>query len=248
MDGYHAFARYYDALTRNVDYRRRAEFFDELIRRYQKETGLLLDLACGTGSLALALADRGYDVICADASEEMLSVALKKTYASPHRILYLHQAMDELDLYGTVDVVICALDSINHIADEELLLKSFQKISLFMNPNGLFIFDVNTPYKHRQVLADNTFIYDTPEVFCVWQNAYHPQRDRVDITLDFFAHDESGRYVRETEAFSEWIYPDQTLKELLVKTGFKPMQILEGDKFAQISANAERLVYVAKKL
>lgn len=247
MGSYSAFARYYDILTRNVDYHRRAEFFDEIVRRYQKETGLLLDLACGTGSLALALADRGYDVIGADASAEMLSVALKKTYESPHRILYLHQAMDELDLYGTVDVVICALDSVNHIEDEETLLASFQRVSLFMNPGGLFIFDVNTAYKHRQILSNNTFVYDFPEIYCVWQNQHHSLRDRVDITLDFFAKDEDGRYTRECETFSEWIYSDEVLRDMLARSGFRHMQALEGDTFTRISPTAQRLVYVAKK-
>lgn len=245
---YRSFARFYDALTRDVDYRARAAFFDSLIRRYGKNAKIVLDLACGTGSLSIELAALSYDVIGADASAEMLSLALQKTVETGHKILYLHQAMDELDLYGTVDVTVCALDSINHIASVDALDAVFAKVSLFTNPAGLFIFDVNTAYKHRQILGDNVFVRDLPEVFCVWQNSYSAADGSVDMALDFFEPRPDGSYQRYGERFSEYVYSDEVLRSLMRKNGFKHMQTLEGDSLFPASQTAERLVYIAKKI
>lgn len=248
MSAYSSFAKYYDLLTKNVDYGARAAYFDALIRRYLQSADNVLDLACGTGSLAIEMLKRGYEMTGADASAEMLTEALQKTYAMEKKILFLHQAMDELDLYGTVDVTICALDSLNHVEHLQTLSEAFKRVALFTNPGGLFIFDVNTAYKHREVLGDNTFVYDLPEVFCVWQNQRGAERNRVDIALDFFAPQPDGGYLRAREAFSEWIYTDAELRELLCEAGFKHLQTFEGDTFSAASEHAERLVYVAKKI
>lgn len=258
MSGYGIFARYYDALTANIDYTARARYFDELLRRYwaprfehpeleMPQPKLVLDLACGTGSLSFALQDLGYEVIGADASSEMLSLAVSKSYEldTAERPVFLNQEMDKLDLYGTVDATVCALDSVNHVESEDMLLASFKKVSLFTNPGGLFIFDANTLHKHRDVLACNTFIYDLPQVFCAWQNMYDESGHRVDITLDFFEKLDSA-YKRSTESFSEYFYSEKRLVELLEKSGFEHLATLV-DNSLDSDAEAQRLVYVAKK-
>ena len=182
---YQAFASYYDRLIGNeVDYRARARYFDALIRRYADtpEQNLLLDLACGTGSLSVELSAIGYDVIGVDASAEMLAEAAAKGRG---KILFLCQAFDTLDLYGTVGAVVCALDSLNHITDAAALEAAFARVALFTAPGGVFVFDVNTPYKHREILADNTFVYDLGDLFCVWQNTTDASL-QTEIALDFF--------------------------------------------------------------
>lgn len=249
MNGYGVFARYYDALTQNVDYSRRAEYFDTLIRRYSVlgEKGLLLDLACGTGSLSLELAARGYEVIGADASAEMLSVAMQKAAESPNRALFLHQAMDKLDLYGTVQTTVCALDSLNHLAGEEELAAVFAKVSLFTEPGGLFLFDVNTAYKHREILANNAYIFDLEGLFCSWQNAYHPQHHRVEICLDFFEKSPRGAYTRSSETFSERIFSPELLEALLAEQGFALLAVYSDDSLHPPGETTQRLVYVAQK-
>lgn len=247
MSGYTSFAKYYDALTANVDYSKRAENLSRFIRENTRDAKLVLDLACGTGSLSFALQGLGYEVIGADASSEMLSVAMQKNQDSRESILFLNQQMEELDLYGTVDATICALDSINHIESEERLLTVFKKVSLFTNPGGLFIFDVNTQYKHRDILGGNVFVYDLPEVYCCWQNAYCEKTGRVDITLDFFSACEDGRYSRETESFSEWPYEDEILSNIIKKAGFLHIETLDGDTFSPPRKNTQRLVYITKK-
>lgn len=248
MSGYTVFSRFYDALTANIDYNARALFFDKLLRRFAaQKPELVLDLACGTGSLSLELHGLGYEVIGVDASEEMLSVAASKSCGiiSENRPIFLCQEMDKLDLYGTVDAAICALDSVNHIENAEALLKAFKRVSLFLNPGGIFIFDVNTLYKHSDVLSDNAFIYDLPEVFCAWQNAYDESDGHVDVALDFFEKN-GASYKRSSESFSEQYYPDETLQNLLEQSGFCHLSTLEDDSIDS-GGEAQRLVYVAKK-
>ena len=139
MRGYGAFAWYYDELTENVSYQKRADYFLQLIEKFGSSGPIVLDLACGTGSLSMELAQRGCDVIGVDASEDMLSVAQEKAMEHPEwDILYLCQSMTELDLFGTVDTTICALDSINHLTDPRQVQQTFQKVSLFTAPGGLF--------------------------------------------------------------------------------------------------------------
>ena len=168
MSGYGRFACYYDKLTENVDYGKIAARCHELIKRYSSEHEVVLDLACGTGSLSEALARLDYDVVGVDLSDQMLEEAMDKRYESGLNIQYLMQDMTELDLYGAVDAVVCVLDSINHLENEEAVRKTFECVSKFTCDGGLFIFDVNTVYKHRVILADNAFCYDLDGLFCAW--------------------------------------------------------------------------------
>ncbi|MBR2417083.1 MAG: class I SAM-dependent methyltransferase, partial [Clostridia bacterium] len=129
MAGYGDFAYYYDLLTENVDYESRCEYICNLLAENGVGKGILLDLACGTGTMSMLLSDKGYDVIGVDASEDMLSVAQEKKMESGKDIMFLCQRMEELDLFGTINAAVCTLDSINHITDEETVKKVFSKVS-----------------------------------------------------------------------------------------------------------------------
>ncbi|MBR2488902.1 MAG: class I SAM-dependent methyltransferase [Clostridia bacterium] len=168
MSGYESFADFYDILMSDVDYSARTEYLLNLFKKHGKVPSLLLDVACGTGAFSNLMAQKGIEVIGVDASEEMLAVARENSAEMGTQVLYLCQKAEELDLYGTVDGAICCLDSINHIVDLKTLKTAFQKISLFMESGSLFIFDVNTPYKHTDILADNTFVIEEEDIFCVW--------------------------------------------------------------------------------
>lgn len=249
MSGYGAFARYYDALTGNVDYPGRAAYFDGLVGRFAPERrgGLLLDLACGTGSLSLELAALGYEVIGADASAEMLAAAMDKAAESGREILFLRQSMTRLDLYGTVDVTVCALDSLNHLPGQRAVAAAVGKVSLFTNPGGLFLFDVNTAYKHREILADNAYVYELEGLFCAWRNDYRAEDGRVEIALDFFERQPDGGYRRSGERFCEHLYSRAFLEETLDKHGIDVLAVYGDDTLAPPAAATQRLVYVAKK-
>ena len=173
---YSVFADFYDELMDDVDYKKRAAYLMRLFKRYGKAPSVLLDVACGTGGFSNEFARMGVEVIGTDISEEMLGIARENSAEAELDVLYLCQAAQDLDLFGTVDGAICCLDSLNHITDYKTLCKAFNKISLFLEPDCLFIFDVNTEYKHREVLGDNVFVMDRQDVYCVWANAFEKKR------------------------------------------------------------------------
>ncbi|HHV31100.1 class I SAM-dependent DNA methyltransferase [Caproiciproducens sp. LBM24188] len=244
---YVSFAQYYDALTQNVEYQKRADYFCGLLERYNHEPGITLDLACGTGSLTVELAKRGFDVYGVDRSSAMLSVAQQKAAQAQLNLLFLCQDMLRLDLFGTVDTVICALDSVNHLNGENEVLKAFQRVSLFLNPDGYFVFDVNTIYKHKHILANNVFIYDTDSVYCVWQNHLNEKNCRVGITLDLFGRDERGAYHRSTERFYERAYELDQVVSLLDRAGMEAVGMFDDLTFENPQETSERVVFVARK-
>lgn len=244
---YNAFARYYDELTRNVDYPARAAAIDTLVRSYGgKSGGILLDLACGTGSLSVELARLGYDVIGVDSSEEMLGAAFEKKLESGLPIQFLRQDMRSLDMFGTIDVTVCMLDSLNHLPSRGDVERTFERVSLFSEPDGLFIFDVNTRYKHEHVLADNAYIFDTPSVFCAWQNSFCPERCEVRINLDFFEKT-GGMYKRYSESFSEFAYSDAEMKQMLSAAGFTLLDEIDFDSGESPSDISQKVIYICRK-
>lgn len=243
---YTKFAGFYDGLTRNVDYKKRAAYIAELLKRIGHTPGLTLDLACGTGSLTVELCKMGFDIFGADSSQDMLSIAQQKACEQGLDILFLRQKMQELDLYGTIDTCICTLDSLNHLTVKSDVQKTFDKVSLFMNPGGVFLFDVNTVYKHREILRGNTFIYDTSDVYCIWQNTPDRGRDTVHITLDFFER-EGALYRRSGESFSERAYPHGELCAMLDTAGFDLVSVYGELSLEAPEKDSQRNVYLARK-
>lgn len=246
---YQVFAAYYDRLMGEVDYRARAVYFAGLIRQFLRVPScaqgrpLLLDLGCGTGSLTVELAGLGFDMIGADGSAEMLSAAFGKSGGG---IQYICQEFTELDLYGTVDAAVCTLDCLNHVAAPEALDKTFERVGLFTNPGGLFLFDVNTPFKHREVLGDHTFVYDLEDLYCVWQNTTDKETLITDISLDFFIK-KGKTYQRESESFQERAWSREFLEELLERHGYDVLAVYGGDTQTPLGEQDERAVYVAQR-
>lgn len=251
MSSYGVFAQYYDELTKNVCYRERAARMQVLIEKWQNPDcpeHILLDLACGTGTLSEQFARLGWDVIGADSSAEMLSEALNKKYDSGLPVQYLQQDMRALDLFGTIAVTVCALDSLNHLPSAEDVRRVFLRVNLFSEPGALFLFDVNTAYKHRQVLAENAFVYELSEAVCVWQNTLEDTAPEypVRVQLDFFEHLSGDKYRRSTEAFTERIWSPALIEEMLADTGFSILEILDGDSFAPPTETTQRLLYITR--
>lgn len=245
---YGVFADYYDALTRNVAYEKRADYLCRLCKDLGHEPGEALDLACGTGSLTLALAERGWDIYGVDASPEMLSAAQQKAAQAGKSLLFLCQRMESLDLYGTVNTVVCALDSINHLTELAQVQAAFDRVSLFLEPGGYFLFDVNTVYKHRKVLAEQVFVYDTDEVYCVWQNRYDPAqgREMVEISLDFFER-RGAAYVRSSERFWERAYSVEEIRACLERAGMTLLHCYGDGTMEPPAEDCQRLMLVARK-
>jgi SAM-dependent methyltransferase len=244
---YEALASFYDALNPDVDYTAWADFVNKIIDKFGKiETKLVLDLACGTGSMSVELSKLGYEVIGVDLSAEMLMEAQNKAYENEQSILFLNQDMSELDLYGTVDAVVCCLDSINYLTDEEKLKKSLALVNNFMNDGGLFIFDVNTPYKFRNIYGNNAYILESDDVLCAWQNTFDEKTSICDFDLSFFVEKKNGMYERFDESQREKMYTDAQLREMLKNASFEVLGVYSSYDFKEYTETDERWYYVCR--
>lgn len=243
---YNEFAYSYDALMTDVDYKKRTDYICSLFETFDRMPTLMLDLACGTGEFSNRFANMGVSVIGVDISYDMLSIAREKSAEQGNDILYLCQDAAELDLYGTVDGVICCLDSLNHITDYEQFCNAIARVSLFLEKDRLFIFDLNTIYKHRCVLGNNTFVIDTDDVYCVWQNDFDG-KDTVEINLDFFVPDGQA-YYRTSESFCERAYNDTQIENALQKAGLKIEAVYEELTKNAPNDTTQRVVYVTRKV
>ena len=247
MNYYTDFACVYDRLMTETDYAGRTEYLVELFQKYDRLPTLLLDLACGTGEFSLGFQKYGMDVIGVDPSEEMLSVAREKAAACGADILFLCQAAENLDLYGTVDGAVCCLDSLNHITEYRDFCKAIERVTLFLETGRLFIFDLNTVYKHNTVLADHTFVIEQNDVFCVWQNETDPKTNQTDITLDFFI-EENGSYLRGGEEFSEKAYTKDEIISAIRQAGLELITVLDAETKGSPTEKTEREIYITKKI
>lgn len=244
---YSSFASVYDELTVNVDYKQRADYIMKILRDNGIENGLLLDLACGTGSLSVEFAKNGFEVIGTDSSADMLTEAQNKAFNEGVDILFLCQKMQETDLYGTVRAIVCSLDSVNHLSDIGELKETFLKLKNFTDDGGIMIFDVNTVYKHQSVLGNNTFIYDEKNVYCVWQNNLLSDGVTVGINLDFFVKNTKGSYERFSESFKETAFSDEEITNAAENAGFRVVNRFAENGFEAPEKDTERIYYVVRR-
>ncbi len=226
---YTAIAGVYDIFNKEIDYEKWADSIEKCFDRFlDSRPELVLDLACGTGRMTQALAARGYDMIGVDMSAEMLSEARENT-PQELGVLYLLQDMREFELYGTVGAVVCCLDSVNYLTDDGDLTKCFACVHNYLDPDGLFLFDVNTPYKFENIYKDNSYIFedivDTGNgqraVFCGWQNYYDRETKLCDFMLSVFTENDDGSYRREEEYQTERCFSLDEICEALETCGFE---------------------------
>lgn len=241
MAGYGDFAAVYDLLTFNVPYDEIAKYYAQILSEMTSGKRIL-DMGCGTGNLTVRLAEMGFDLIGQDASTEMLSIAANKS----DKVQWICQNMSETCLGERVDAVISTLDSINHLKSCLEISKCFQCVAESLKSGGAFVFDVNTPFKQREILGNNTFVYDVDGVYCVWQNTFLEQDCGVDIDLDLFFEDEDGRYSRGEEHFREIAIPHEEICHLLENEGFEITNIWQYLTFDNPESESEKLLVSAK--
>ena len=205
--------------------------------------GILADLGCGTGELTLMLTQAGYDMIGIDQSEEMLCVVRDKAeqLGLSGKLLLLQQDLLKLDLYGTIRGAVSTFDTFNHIPDLDTAIAN---AAFFMEEGGVFLFDMNTPYKHQKVLGENVFTFEEEDAACVWRNHYHPADRRVEITVDI-DYRETGEHFHEQ--FYEYTYDLDTIRAALEKHGFVLEKVCDGESFGPLTEESERYFFCAVK-
>lgn len=253
MEAYTSFAAVYDTFMDNVPYEEWGQYLHGLLLEHHIEDGIVLDLGCGTGTMTEYLADKGYDMIGVDNSEDMLEIALEKKEQSGHEILYLCQDMREFELYGTVRAIVSICDSVNYITEPEELQQVFYWANNYLDLDGVFIFDFNTEYKYREILGDCTIAESRDECSFIWDNYYYEEEKINEYELSLFVRDEElsedGQdiYQRYQETHFQRGYTLEEMKALLDAAGMRFLAAYDAFTKDAPKADSERIYIVAGK-
>ncbi|MCR5468784.1 MAG: class I SAM-dependent methyltransferase [Lachnospiraceae bacterium] len=232
MEAYTGFAEVYDMFMDNVPYEKWAKNIINILKEHGIEDGLVLELGCGTGRMTRLLSDAGYDMIGVDISEEMLLIAQENN--ADGKILYLNQDMREFELYGTVRAVISVCDSMNYILEKEDLTQVFKLVNNYLDPKGLFIFDVNTLYKYEELLGDSVFCENREEGSFIWENYYDSENRINEYDLTIYVKTENDLYERYEEVHYQKAYSYSELIDMIETAGMdyldvKPVDVEDVD-------------------
>ena len=243
---YSDFAAVYDRLQ-DADYQAFVDFYEKIFQGLGKNPGLVLDMGCGTGNITIPMAKRGYDMIGLDLSCEMLNIEREKAQKEGLDILFLNQDMCEMELYGTVDCILCALDGINYVTEDEAIDNLFALVKNYLNPGGLMIFDISTEYKLKEILGQNTYVYEDDDIYYVWQSQYSEDSKLCEFKLDFFCRQQDDSYKRFEEYQVQRAYSTEEITKAAKDAGLEICGIYRPFQFATISDTDERVFFVISK-
>lgn len=248
MEAYSSFAQVYDLFMDNVPYEEWSEYLIGLLREYEVEDGLVVDLGCGTGKMTRLLEKSGYDMIGIDCSEEMLEIAREVQVESANsNILYLLQDMREFELYGTVRAVVSICDSINYIIEDEELEQVFRLVNNYLDPKGIFIFDLNTVYKYRELLGETTISENREEGSFIWDNFFDEEEQINQYDLTLFIKEEHDLYRKYEETHFQRAYTLERVKELLEKAGMEFVTAYDAFTKEPVKEISERIYVIARE-
>ncbi len=248
MDAYTSFAQVYDLFMDDIPYKEWCDYITNLLKDYHIENGILLDLGCGTGSLTQLLSKQGFDMIGVDNSSDMLEIAIEKKEQSGQDILYLLQDMREFELYGTVKAIISICDSINYILSYEDLVQVFRLVNNYLDPEGIFIFDLNTEYKYTSLLADNTIAENRDKGSFIWEN-YYSEEERIneyDLTL-FLPTQSDNLYQKFVETHYQKCYSLTEIKSALEEAGMEFITCYDAFTKNPPEKESERIYIIARE-
>ncbi len=247
MDAYTAFASVYDSFMDNVPYQRWADYLCSLLSEYGVSDGLVLELGCGTGSLTELLARRGYDMIGVDNAYEMLQEAMEKRAESGLDILYLLQDMREFELYGTVRAIVSICDSMNYLTEDEDLVRVFSLVNNYLDPGGIFIFDLNTLHKYRDVIGDQVIAENREECSFIWENTFDQETSINEYALSLFIREEDGRYRKEEEVHYQRAYRLSEVKKAAEEAGLSFVAAYEAFTREPVRDDSERIYVILRE-
>lgn len=244
MEAYTGFAEVYDLFMDNVPYEEWGSYLISLLKEHQIQNGLVLDLGCGTGKMTRFLSKAGYDMIGVDNSEEMLQQAMNEEHEG---ILYLCQDMREFELYGTVAAVVGICDSLNYILEEEELLQVFRLVNNYLDPGGVFIFDLNTLYKYRELLGESTICENREEGSFIWENYFDEEAGINEYDLTLFIREASGLYRKYEETHVQRGYDLATVRHLLQQAGMEYVGAYDAFTKDAPREDSERVYVIARE-
>lgn len=248
MEAYTGFAEVYDTFMDNINYKQWADYVTDLLKEYHIREGLVLDLGCGTGNVTEQLAEAGYDMIGIDMSEDMLNIAMKKREESGHDILYLCQEMQEFELYGTVRAVVSICDCINYVTEKQDIIQTFRLVNNYLDPQGIFVFDMNTSYKYREILADNTFAETREDSSFIWENYYDEEEKINEYALTLFVEEkETGVYERFEEEHYQRAYEVEEMIQMIQEAGLEFITVYDAFTKEKPKENSERVYFIARE-
>ena len=247
MEAYGEFAKVYDMFMDNVDYEDWAKYLITQLKKYGIDDGLVLDLGCGTGVMTELLSGAGYDMIGVDNSEEMLGQAIEKREESGHDILYLCQDMQEFELYGTVRAIVSVCDCLNYITEEEELLQVFKLVNNYLDPGGIFIFDMNTVYKYEEMLGDNVIAENREDGSFIWENCYDPDCGINEYAFTLFIPREDGLYEKHEEFQYQKAYSEECVRRLITEAGLELLAVYDAYTEKPLKKSSGRMTFIVKE-
>ncbi len=248
MDAYTEFAKVYDLFMDNIPYEEWGAYLKGLLHENGVDDGLVLELGCGTGTMTEILAEAGYDMIGVDQSEEMLEEAARKREESGHEILYLCQDMREFELYGTVRAIVCVCDSMNYILEEEEVLGILTSAARnYLDYGGLFIFDLNTEYKYKEILGEQTIAENREESSFIWENYYDEDSHINEYNLTLFIKEHGDHYRKYEETHYQKSYSLDTIRKLVEMSGLELLHIYDAFTHEEPKADSERVYVVLRR-
>lgn len=249
MEAYTGFAQVYDQFMEDVPYEDWLDIIHTHLKNEAIEDGLILDLGCGTGTMTRLLADKGYDMIGIDGSEEMLMEAREAEYdlERSRPILYLCQDMREFELYGTVRAIVSICDCMNYMLTKEDLTTVFRLANNYLDPGGIFLFDMNTPYKFREVMGNQTIAENGEGASFIWENYYDAQTGRNEYDLTLFIEQENGLYERVEEVHEQRGYEIHEVKTCADLAGMEFVAVFDAVTLKPPTDQSERLFYLFRE-
>lgn len=247
MEAYKSFAYVYDMFMDNIDYPAWCDYLSGILKENGITDGLVLELGCGTGSMTELLDDCGYDMIGIDNAEDMLEIAMEKRVESGRDILYLLQDMREFELYGTVRAVVSVCDSMNYITELEDLEQVFRLVNNYLDPGGIFVFDLNTPYKYEQI-GESVIAENRDEASFIWENFYDEEEKMNEYDLTIFAKEQDGRYRKYEEVHYQRAWELSEIRETLERAGLAFVAVYDAFTKELPGPDSERIYLVAKEI
>lgn len=247
MEAYTDFAQVYDEFMDETPYQEWCDRICDLLENNKITDGIITDLGCGTGALTEMLADRGYDMIGIDNSDEMLGIALDKQAEHDRGILYLNQDMREFELYGTVRAIVSACDCINYVTEPEDVVEVMRLANNYLDPSGLFILDFNTVHKYRDIIGDTTIAENREDCSFIWENYYDEDEHLNEYEITFFVREDNGMFRRFSETHYQRGYTLEEMRGYAERAGLSFVAAYDGYSGDAADADSERILLVLRE-